>query len=318
MPKLLIIISLFFFAMACKSPIQNLSPNKISYKEEMRLLIQKLSKDTKTRKADFLIVAQNGLELLKSDGEDTPNQNYLAAIDAIAVDNMYYGTEGIEKLNKETEIAYNQKYLSLAPKKPILAIDYCISASAILNSFTKNAITNNKVFIAYAKPLDIVPQNSAGVYLENKNNILKLDDAKNFVLLQTNDNYTSKTLAESLANTNYDLVIIDPFLKNELLNTPDIKALKTKKNGGKRLVMAILNIAEADSRNYYWEKEWTGTLPDFTAKQTATLGQYKTKYWQPQWQSILYGASNSLATQLIANGYDGLYIVNNEAFEWFE
>jgi cysteinyl-tRNA synthetase, unknown class len=312
--KLLIIFA--FTMLSCSEPSGNLSPNKSSFKDEMRNLVVNLSKNAKSKKTDFSILTQNALELLLSEN----SQPYINAIDGQAIEALFYGYNTIDKLNTKAENDYKNKYLSAISTKstPIFAIDYCISEATIKDSYVKNAVQNNKIYIASSKLLNLLPPQNLVLYSENKNNITKIDDVKNFVLLSTNENYNNKSLVDGLINSNYDLAIINPFIKTELIQAADIKAIKAKKNGGKRLVFAIINVTEADSKLYYWQTEWRTKLPSFAGKEIGLLGNFRTNYWQPDWQAIISGNDKSIINQLIVSGFDGAYLVGLDAYELYE
>jgi cysteinyl-tRNA synthetase, unknown class len=70
--------------------------------------------------------------------------------------------------------------------------------------------------------------------------------------------------------------------------------LKQKANGGSRLVIAYMSIGEAEDYRYYWQSAWKANNPEWlAAENTDWPGNYKVKYWENNWQKIIYGNENS-------------------------
>ena len=74
---------------SCKPPEGNLSPQKISFKQEMRNLIIGVSESAKAKNPNFAIISQNGHELLKTDDGTQANSGYQNALDGIAIDHFF-------------------------------------------------------------------------------------------------------------------------------------------------------------------------------------------------------------------------------------
>ena len=47
-------------------------------------------------------------------------------------------------------------------------------------------------------------------------------------------------------------------------------------------------------------------------------GNYKVRYWDPEWQTIISGAPDSYLGKIQAAGFDGVYLDIIDAFEYFE
>jgi cysteinyl-tRNA synthetase, unknown class len=313
-------ITFLFFTIllaSCKVPEGNLSPQKNTYQEEMRLLVQNLSKNAKNIKANFLIIPQNGLELLKN--KNIPSSSYLQAIDGVAAESLFYGYTAVDQENTKTDSDYFQSFLGEnIGAKPVFAIDYCATDKKISSSILINSAKNNKLFITNNKSLSELPNPNVPLLGENKTDIIKIEDAKNFMVITSLNGYSKEIILENIANTNFDVVIVNGFYKNEFLTEKDIKALKIKKNGGKRLILAQIDIAIADIKKYYWKTEWNLNLPNFVNKQLGVAGNFRVNYWQTEWQNILSGNENSIVNNFIKLGFDGAYLTGNETFVWYE
>ena len=103
------------------------------------------------------------------------------------------------------------------------------------------------------------------------------------------------------------------------MTVDDIASLKTKINGGNRLVIAYMSIGEAEDYRYYWQKEWKSSPPSWLAGENPNwLGNYKVRYWDLVWQDIIYGNDNSYLKKILDAGFDGVYLDIIDAFEYFE
>jgi len=119
--------------------------------------------------------------------------------------------------------------------------------------------------------------------------------------------------------TDYDLVLIDLFF-NDLVFTPiDIARLKIKNNGSQRLVICYMSIGEAEDYRYYWQKEWKVGEPIWLEKENPDWkGNYKVRYWEEEWKSLILGDNSAYLDKIINLGFDGVYLDIIDGFEYFE
>ena len=96
------------------------------------------------------------------------------------------------------------------------------------------------------------------LFLENPNSAEHLNDVRNVLIMTNNQAYSSKgEWVDALAATNYDMIAIDPFFRfNRPLSAQDVRRLKYKKLGSKRLVFAVLNLSVAEDTRPYWDLTW--------------------------------------------------------------
>ena len=47
-------------------------------------------------------------------------------------------------------------------------------------------------------------------------------------------------------------------------------------------------------------------------------GNYKVKYWNEEWQGLIYKNQDSYLNKIMAAGFDGVYLDIIDAFEYFE
>src|SRR3989344_1975752 len=119
----------------------------------------------------------------------------------------------------------------------------------------------------------------------------------------------------SIQQTNFDVVIMDAFYGDELYTSAEINALKTKLNGGKRMIIAYMSIGSAEKYRYYWQDDWKLHKPRWLKKAyDGYEEEVWVKFWKKEWKEIIYGNDDSYTKKLINAGFDGAYLDNVEAF----
>jgi cysteinyl-tRNA synthetase len=296
----------------------------IDHRQEMRDFVQGISAYAKGINSGFIVIPQNGPELVTLDGEeDGPEASvYLAAIDGVGREDLYYGYSQDNQATPTNETTYMEAFLDICESNgvEVLITDYCSTQSKMDDSYTKN---ENKGYTSFAAPeldLNVIPTYPAAPYNENADNITSLAGAKNFLYLLDPESFGTKTaFINAVANTNFDALIIDLFFDEVALTSDDVTALSTKQNGGSRLVIAYMRSGEAENYRYYWESGWKVGSPAFIKKQNpAWAGNFKVQYWDPDWQAVIYGNDQSYLKKILDSGFDGVYLDIIDAFEYFE
>ena len=112
---------------------------------------------------------------------------------------------------------------------------------------------------------------------------------------------------------------MDLFFDDIEFNSTEINQLKLKNNGGKRLLISYMSIGEAEDYRYYWDNSWSVGSPSWIqAENPDWEGNYKVKYWESEWQDIIYGNDESYLKKIIDANFDGVYLDIIDAFEYFE
>lgn len=308
-----------FLLIGCSVELDTTNP------QYMRDFVQNISVYAKNLKPDFAIIPQNGQELITVDLEPNgiPAFNYLNAIDGIGREDLFYGydLDNVATLKEDTD--YMMAFLNIAKNNnlKVLVTDYCSTPSYIDNSYNKNFNNGFISFGADSRELDRIPTYPGTPYHVNSNDITTIQDAKNFLYFLSPDNiYSTKSeFLNAIAATNYDIFIMDLFFMGQALDTNDINILKTKANGGERFIIAYMSIGEAEDYRYYWQSSWETNPPSWLAGENANWpGNYKVRYWESEWQTIIYGNDNSYLKKIIDAGFDGVYLDIIDAFEYFQ
>lgn len=180
-------------------------------------------------------------------------------------------------------------------------------------SIEYKSFKGNKNVVSYKAKhnLDNIPK-----FKTKKYNVNNISDVKNFMaILDTHKYKSKKKLINALKRTDYDLIFIDLFDESgHMFTKADIKALKVKHNGGKRIVCSYISVGEAENYRYYWKKKWNKQRPKWIVKENKEWkGNYKVKYWDSHWQHILNGYMN----KIVNVGFDGAYLDVIDAYEYF-
>jgi cysteinyl-tRNA synthetase len=306
------------------------------YRQRMRELVISLCRYARTLDPEFIVIPQNGNELLTVSGgiTDAPALDYIRAIDGVGREDLFYGYRADDRQTPPEAIRYMLPYLEMALEHElaVLVIDYCRQRSKVDDSYSRNSRQGSASFAAPRRDLTTIPGFPDPLFAENGRDVRRLADARNFLILINPGAFASKErFVSALGATNYDLLIIDAFVDGpeglQWLKPEDVESLKTKANGARRLVISYLSIGEAEAYRYYWDSSWDRNrdgLPDAGAPDWLTQenpdweGNYKVRYWHAEWQAILFGAPESYLDQIVSRGFDGVYLDIVDAFEYFE
>jgi cysteinyl-tRNA synthetase, unknown class len=300
----------------------------LDYRNLMREYVITISRTAKALNPSFIIIPQNGHELLclsEDDPEAEPASEYINAIDGIGREDLFFGYNRDNSATPEDENEYMLSYMELAAETGIsvLVTDYCRDKDKMDLSYLMNNEYGFISFAADSRELDTIPEYPPVIYNENNDNINNLNKAKNFLYLLNPEQYETKDeFISAVQQTDYDLVILDYyFTEEEIFLKVDIETLKTKNNGSACLIIAYMSIGEAEDYRYYWQESWgkKSTRPEWIVEENPDWeGNYKVQYWNPEWQAIIADGENSYLKKIINTGFDGVYLDIIDAFEYFE
>ncbi len=320
----------FFFLLflfACKKEWADIKPSGVDFRQEMRNLVQEISAYSRAQHPGFIVIPQNGQELLTGNGEagGILQTAYINAINGVGREELFYGYDNHDDM--PTPAADRDNWLALCTTAKnnslkVLTTDYCFTNSKVQDSYNKNFQQGFISFAANHRELDNVP--AAIPYNQNNLNIASLNDAKNFLYLINTQAYTTKQqFINAVSASNYDAVIMDAFF-HEGINTTiwtesEVNQLKTKANGAKRLVIAYLSIGEAEDYRWYWQADWKNHKPAWLGRENPQWpGNYAVRYWMPEWKQYITGNSSSYTQKIIDAGFHGVYLDIIDSFEYWE
>lgn len=322
------LIGLMLFVQSCstdKEPQETPNPINPGLRNDMRTFVISISDYAKSFNPNFAIIPQNGIELVTLDGEwnGPVAEDYLNAIDAHGQEDLFYGYYEDDQATPMADSDYLQSFLDVSMNlgNKILVTDYCFTETKMDQSYT---INENAGYISFAAPereLNIIPGYPATVYNENTDNIEHINQARNFLyLINPSEFLTKADFIDAVSQTNYDALIIDLFFHDGTeFTASEINELKTKQNGGDRLVICYMSIGEAENYRYYWQPDWSTNPPDWLGAENPDWeGNFKVHYWELEWHNIIYGNDNSYLKKILDSGCDGVYLDIIDAFEYFE
>jgi cysteinyl-tRNA synthetase len=293
------------------------------FRQEMRSFVQGLSRYAKQRNPAFAIIPQNGDALIADQVTGQINQAYARAIDGQGRENLFYGYESD---NTATDPAITAAAIVNLDKEKscgitILATDYCWTPGLVDLSYQQNQAKQYVSFAANKRELNEIPPYPLPVDSAHAGNVTTLSQAKNFLYLLNTENFGSRSeFLTALNETDYDLVIMDAFFADDqAFTSSEIAALKQKKHGGSRMIVAYMSIGEAEGYRFYWQESWDFIRPRWLdAENPEWEGNYKVKYWMPEWQEIMYGNDDSYLKKILDAGFDGVYLDIIDAYEYYE
>jgi cysteinyl-tRNA synthetase len=325
MKNITLLITILLILSSCNKDDDNNFDNETEFKQRMREFVIGISQYSKAIKSDFFIVPQNGIELVSSNGDVTgqPSVDYLNAIDANGQEDLFYGYDNDDQATSTTDNSYLRELLDISKSagNTILVTDYCSTPSKITNSYLENENYGYISFAADHRELNNIPNFPNPIHQENNTMITDISQVKNFLYLINPSNYTTKNdFIAAVTSTNYDLLIMDLYFNDgTAFTSSEINQLKNKANGGKRLVISYMSIGEAEDYRYYWQTSWNTNKPSWLdAVNPAWPGNYKVKYWNTEWQDIIYGNDNSYLKKILNADFDGVYLDIIDAFEYYE
>lgn len=143
-------------------------------------------------------------------------------------------------------------------------------------------------------------------------------------VLQTENLGTRENAIAKLAQSGRDLIVLDYAYDGSEIGKwtkAEIARIRAGKKG--RKVVAYISIGEAEDYRSYWKKDWDKNkdgvpdkgAPKFLNKANPDWeGNYKVGYWDKDWQQIIL----KYIDEIIAQGFDGIYLDIIDAFEFYE
>ncbi len=109
----------------------------------------------------------------------------------------------------------------------------------------------------------------------------------------------------------FDLLVIDYSHDGSEEDAFTPQELARLKRGHKpdRLVYAYISVGEAESYRYYWQRGWKRSPPAWLVGENADWQEnYTVRFWDRDWQRILFGTPDSYIGRIAAAGFDGIYL----------
>lgn len=133
---------------------------------------------------------------------------------------------------------------------------------------------------------------------------------------------------DALGRSHFDLLVMDysaDGTDSGRFTAAQLQALHDGP-GGPKIVLAYMSIGEAETYRWYWRPHWDadqdgrpepGAPAWLDAMNPEWEGNYKVRYWEPAWQSIIFGTPDSYLDKIIDAGFDGVYLDIIDAYEYY-
>ena len=141
----------------------------------------------------------------------------------------------------------------------------------------------------------------------------KSDDGGTLSLSEVNDYayWLNGPDLDQLGESAYDLLVIDyssDGSEEGAFSAGEIETLKNS-SGGPKIVLAYMSIGEAENYRFYFDP----TAGYLDAENPDWPGNFKVHYWESDWQEVIFDYTD----QLIAAGFDGIYLDIIDAYEYY-
>ena len=303
------------------SVVQTASAGSIAYDTEMVNLIQELHDYKQVKRPSFELMANGGSPLfLPYDGNTTQNVSRLIqSLDGQLAESVFYGYDGKdgEKTPQES-CAYFKETLAVPQRAgiPVFSLDYVSNCGQAEESYRLNRQYGYISWASTHRNLDYLPEDAPPAVNSSDCNTLK--DVQNFLVLLNPGHFSSKqAYLQSLQDSPYDLLIIDLYCEDKPLTAAEVAALRTKPQGGRRLVLAYMSVGEAEEYRSYWQADWKQKKPSWIAGTNEDWGSHRVRYWQPQWKHILFGSPDAYLDTILAAGFDGAFLDVVDVYQYF-
>jgi len=79
-----------------------------------------------------------------------------------------------------------------------------------------------------------------------------------------------------------------------------------------------MSIGEAENYRYYWQDQWKPGNPEWLDLLNPNWeGNFKVRYWNAEWQDVVFGNDDAYLDRIIAAGFDGVYLDIIDAYEYY-
>lgn len=235
---------------------------------------------------------------------DSSAYQYSTKINAIALNNLFC-------------YPLNEEPLVTSDNTKIISIDYCDSESSFDRAIAQ-AVKNNTIIYGFTNlNLAFNDVKHQPIINESAKNITQITQAQNILIIDDDSQYANKeSFINDLRDTGFDIIIIPTQFHHQIAYTPEeIDSLKFKKNGTQRLLLAQLNVSEADPKDYYWKKSWQLGEPSWLKRPSfSDKTSIITNYWQADWQKII----SRHIKDIVRSDFDGVFFTGIENHKYFE
>jgi cysteinyl-tRNA synthetase len=283
--------------------------------DEMRDLVRRISTYARDVDPDFVLIVANGDDLASNEGSVAGR--YLDSINGVAAEDLYFGDSGMDVPTPWHEVVRRADKLNESKDegKVVIAVDRCSQRGYIWDSMEMANEMGFLYFASDSEGLDTVPEYPADPPGAHVGDVATLTDARNLLMLTVAKGWGSrdKYLA-SLQDTNYDVLVIDAYFNKTPLTPEEVDSLRTKRDGGSRLVIAVMGLGEVDERQHVWKDHYHHQPPGWLGKEVPSKPwKHWVDYGEKGWHTLLYKSEASWLDAIMDAGFDGVYLAGGDA-----
>ncbi len=121
---------------------------------------------------------------------------------------------------------------------------------------------------------------------------------------------------DRIGDSGFDLVVVTLSTTG---NSPDVIPALKNSPGGPKIVLCYMSIGQSENYRWYWQLEWEKNPPPWLdVPDGVWAGDHWVHYWDPEWQRIIYGTPESYLDQILALGFDGVYLDRVDAYWYYQ
>ena len=127
---------------------------------------------------------------------------------------------------------------------------------------------------------------------------------------------------DALVDSDYELIVVEPVRSVKEAEGFDTAGMVSRLHSEGKLVLAYLDVGEAEDYRTYWGDDWVAPTadqpgqPDFliTVDPAGWSGNFPVAFWDERWKDIVIHDENSLIDMVLDDGFDGVYLDWIEAY----
>lgn len=283
---------------------------KVDYKGEMRNLIYEIRERAGDEK---IIIANGGIEIYYDDNKI--NEKFLNTVNGILVESTIYGFGGYNKKTPkdQQDIFFNLLSPLKKKDKEIILLEYVDSEKG--KKEVKNILKETK--FKGETPLSISLNSIYSPTRESGGkNIKGIKDSNNMLILLNYEKFSSsEELVRILSYSNFDFLIIDPFVGKEILTKEQVSKIKTRPDGTQRKVIAYMSLGEAETYRDYWDSKWGVGNPKWLIEENKNwANNYIVEFWNSDWKEII----KNMQLKISNSNFDGYFLDTIDSYQKFE
>jgi cysteinyl-tRNA synthetase len=121
---------------------------------------------------------------------------------------------------------------------------------------------------------------------------------------------------DRIGETAFDLIVVPISAAG---SSPEVIPALKDSPGGPKIVLCYMSIGQSENYRWYWQPEWETNPPGWLdVPDGVWAGDHWVRYWDPEWQRIIYGTPESYLDQILALGFDGVYLDRVDAYWYYQ